>query len=105
MAESGVKISYLYEKLNSLTKVCRHTYAPRQEVGMKRTTAFADKDVLRQLREIARRERITLSEAIRTALGRYVSRRPPKRSDLSLMAIGRSGRKGVAEHAEEPLGS
>ncbi len=71
---------------------------------MKRTTVFADEDVLRQLREIAKREHITLSETIRTALERYVTRRRPKRSSLSLMAIGRSGRKDVAEHAEELLG-
>lgn len=70
---------------------------------MKRTTVFADEDVLRKLREIARREHITLSEAIRTALERYVSRRQPKPSSLSLMAIGRSGRKDIAEHAEELL--
>lgn len=71
---------------------------------MKRTTIFADEDVLRKLREIAQREQVTLSEIIRTALEGYVSRRRPRRSSLSLMAIGRSGRKDVAEHAEELLG-
>lgn len=71
---------------------------------MRRTTIFADEDVLRKMREIARRENITLSEAIRTALERYVSRHRPKRPTLSLIGIGRSGRKDVAEHAEELLG-
>ena len=71
---------------------------------MRRTTIFADEDVLRKLREIARRQNITLSDAIRTALDRYVSRRQPRRSRLSLIGIGRSGRKDVAEHAEELLG-
>lgn len=70
---------------------------------MKRTTVFADEDLLRRLREIARREQTTLSEIIRTALERYASRRRPRRSSLSLVAIGRSGRKDVAEHAEELL--
>lgn len=71
---------------------------------MRRTTIFADEDVLRKLREIAKRQNITLSDAIRTALDRYVSRCQPKRSRLSLIGIGRSGRKDVAEHAEELLG-
>jgi metal-responsive CopG/Arc/MetJ family transcriptional regulator len=70
---------------------------------MRRTTIFADEDVLRKLREIAKRENITLSDAIRTALRRYVSHRQPKRSRLSLIGIGRSGRRDVAEHAEELL--
>lgn len=71
---------------------------------MKRTTIFADEDVLRKLREIAQRENITLSEAIRTALERYVSHRRPRRPTFSLIGIGHSGRKDVAEHAEELLG-
>ncbi|MDE2059162.1 MAG: ribbon-helix-helix protein, CopG family [candidate division NC10 bacterium] len=71
---------------------------------MKRTTVFADEDLLNRLREIARREQTTLSAIIRTALERYASRRRSRRSSLSLMAIGRSGRKDVAEHAEELLG-
>jgi metal-responsive CopG/Arc/MetJ family transcriptional regulator len=71
---------------------------------MRRTTIFVDEDVLRKLREIARRENTTLSEAIRAALARYVSRRQPKRSRLSLVGVGRSGRTDVAEHAEEFLG-
>jgi hypothetical protein len=71
---------------------------------MRRTTIFADEEVLRKLRDIARRENITLSDAIRTALARYVARRRPARSRWSLVGIGRSGRKDVAEHAEELLG-
>lgn len=71
---------------------------------MKRTTIFADEAVLSRLREIARRENVSLSDVIRTALERHVSRRRPKRSRLSLVGIGRSGRKDVAEHAEELLG-
>jgi hypothetical protein len=71
---------------------------------MRRTTIFADEDILRRLREIARRENITLSDAIRTALERYVARRRPKPSRLSLIGIGRSGRRDVAECAEELLG-
>jgi hypothetical protein len=62
-----------------------------------------DEDLLRRLRQIAKRQDITLSDVMRRALERYVSRRQPKRPTLSLIGIGRSGRKDVAEHAEELL--
>jgi hypothetical protein len=71
---------------------------------VRRTTIFADEEVLRRLREIAKRENMTLSDAIRAALDRYVARRRTKRPRLSLVGIGRSGRRDVAEHAEELLG-
>jgi hypothetical protein len=71
---------------------------------MKRTTVFADDDVLRQLREIAKRENLTVSDVTRKALHEYIARRRPRRSRLSLIGIGRSGRKDIAERAEEFLG-
>lgn len=57
--------------LNSLAKVCEHTYALRQEMKMKSATVFADEDVLRRLRKIAKREQTTLSEIVRTAPEHY----------------------------------
>ena len=71
---------------------------------MRRTTVFADEDVLRELREIAKRENLKLSDVIRKALQDYVSRRRPRRTRLSLVGVGRSGRRDVADHAEELLG-
>ena len=71
---------------------------------MKRTSVFADEDVLKRLRQIAKRENSTLAQVTRKALTEYVSRRRPKRSRLSLIGIGRSGRKDIAERAEELLG-
>jgi metal-responsive CopG/Arc/MetJ family transcriptional regulator len=70
---------------------------------MKRTTVFADEDLLRKLREIAKRENSSVSEVTRKALVAYVSRRRPKRSRLSLVGVGRSGRKDIAERSEELL--
>jgi metal-responsive CopG/Arc/MetJ family transcriptional regulator len=70
---------------------------------MKRTTVFADEDVLRKLREIAKRENTSVSELTRKALTEYVSRRRAKRSRLSLVGVGRSGRKDVAQRSEEIL--
>ena len=46
---------------------------------MKRTTVFADDETLRKLREIAKRENISLAQVTRKALTEYVSRRRPKR--------------------------
>ena len=71
---------------------------------MKRTTVFADDDVLKKLSDIAKRENCTLAEVTRQALNEYVSRRGRKRPRLSLIGIGKSGRKDVAERAEEILG-
>jgi len=71
---------------------------------MRRTTVFADDDVLKKLQQIAKRENSTVAEVTRKALDEYVSRRRPKRSRLSLIGIGRSGRKDVAQRSEELLG-
>lgn len=70
---------------------------------MKRTTVFADDDVMKKLKEIAKRENSTVSEVTRKALSEFISRRARKRSRLSLIGIGRSGRKDVAERSEELL--
>jgi len=68
---------------------------------MKQVTVFEDEDLLRTLREIARRENSTVPEIIRKALSEFVWRRDSKRSRFSLIGIGRSGRKDVAKRAEE----
>ncbi len=70
---------------------------------MRRTTVFADDEVLGALQAIARRRGVTLSEITREALAAYVSRSGRKRKPLTLIGIGRSGRKDVAERAEELL--
>ena len=70
---------------------------------MKRTTVFAEEEVLSALRAIARRRGITLAEVTREALAAYLSRHRGKRKPLSILAIGRSGRRDVAERAEELL--
>ncbi len=70
---------------------------------MKRTTVFAEEEVFRKLREIAKQENSSVSEVARRALAAYVARRRPRRSRLSLVGIGKSGRKDVAERSEELL--
>jgi hypothetical protein len=71
---------------------------------MRRTTVFADDETLRKLREIAKRENISLAQVTRKPLTEYVSRRRAKRARLALIGIGRSGRKDIAARAEELLG-
>lgn len=70
---------------------------------MKRTTIFADESLLKALQEIASKEHMSVSAAIRTALEEYVGRRQPARALPSFLGLGRSGRKDIAEHAEEFL--
>jgi metal-responsive CopG/Arc/MetJ family transcriptional regulator len=71
---------------------------------MKRTTIFADENLLRKLNEIAKRENISVAEVTRKALTEFVSRRRGKGSRLSLVGVGRSGQKDIAERSEELLG-
>lgn len=70
---------------------------------MKRTTVFAEEEVLDALLAIARRRGTTLAEVTREALAAYVSRQRRKRRPLTLAGIGRSGHRDVAERAEDLL--
>ena len=88
-------------KDDSLVRMLAYVFEER--LFMKRTTVFADDEVLRQLREMAKRENVTVSHLTRKALQEYVARRRPRRSRLSLVGIGRSGRKDVAARAEKIL--
>lgn len=70
---------------------------------MRRTTIFADDEVLRELKLIAKEENSNLSATIRKALEEYVGRHRSGRPLPSFVGIGRSGRKDVAERAEDLL--
>jgi predicted transcriptional regulator len=70
---------------------------------MRRTTVFVDDEVLDALVAIARRRGISVAQITREALAAYVSREQGRRRPLSLAGIGRSGRKDVAERAEDLL--
>jgi len=70
---------------------------------MKRTTIFADEELLNSLKHIADDEGISLAEAIRHALDRFVTQRQESRKKLSFVGIGRSGRRDVSERCEELL--
>lgn len=70
---------------------------------MKRTTIFADEETLAALRTIARERGLSLAEAMRQALAAFVAKHRPRRKPLSIIGIGRSGRKDAAERAEQLL--
>lgn len=70
---------------------------------MKRTTIFADEKLLGALKHIAGEEGVSIAETIRQALDRFVAQRQKPRKQLSLIGIGRSGRKDVSERCEELL--
>jgi len=70
---------------------------------MKRTTIFADENLLNAIKHIANEEGISIAEAIRQALDRFVAQRQRSKKRLSFVGIGRSGRKDVSERCEELL--
>ncbi len=70
---------------------------------MKRTTIFADENMLDSLKEIARIEEKSIAEVIRQALNRFIADRQRNKRLPSILGIGQSGRKDIAERFEELL--
>ncbi len=70
---------------------------------MKRTTIFADENLLNAIKQIAEEEGISIAETIRKALDRFVVQRQKSLKQPSFIGIGRSGRKDVSERCEELL--
>ncbi len=59
--------------------------------------------MLDALKEIARREDVSIAEVIRQALNRYIADLQSNKRLPSILGIGQSGRKDVAERFEELL--
>ena len=70
---------------------------------MKRTTICADEDVLTALRDIAQKEGVSIAELVRKALNRFIADQRKGRKLPSILGIGQSGRKDIAERFEELL--
>jgi len=70
---------------------------------MKRTTIFADENMLDSLKEIAQIEEKSIAEVIRQALNRFIADRQRNKRLPSILGIGQSGRKDIAERSEEFL--
>ena len=70
---------------------------------MKRTTIFADEELLRVIREISAEENVSVAEVMREAMKSYIVRKRKKKNKLSFVGIAKSGRKDIAERHEELL--
>ena len=70
---------------------------------MKRTTIFADEELLGEIREISVKEKKTLAEVMREAMHSYVQKKRPRKQKLSFIGIARSGRNDIAQRNEEVL--
>jgi len=70
---------------------------------MKRTTIFADDDLIAEIKEISREEGRSAAAVMREAMLSYIDRKKNKKRKLSFVGVGDSGRRGVAEKHEELL--
>ncbi len=70
---------------------------------MKRTTIFAEDNLLNELKYLAQREKKSVAEVIREAMVQYVAAKHQPVKKLSFTGIGESGRTDVAEKNEELL--
>lgn len=70
---------------------------------MKRTTIFADDDLLAALKRIAREDGTSVADLIRRALEAFLAERKQPNRLPRIVGVGRSGRKDVSERHEELL--
>jgi len=70
---------------------------------MKRTTIFVPEPLERDLQLYARREQKPVAWVVREALSEYLASRRPASALPSFTAVGRSGRKDIAERHEALL--
>lgn len=70
---------------------------------MKRTTLFADEEIMYRIKRIAEEEDKSAASVVREALVKYVSERSQGHPLLSLAGIGNSGRSDLSEKHEELL--
>jgi len=70
---------------------------------MKRTTIFADTDLMNEIKEISKEENRSMAEVIREAILNYIKQKRHKRAKVSFIGLGSSNRKDIAEMHEELL--
>ncbi len=70
---------------------------------MRRTTIFADDNLISEIKEISREENRSVAEVVREAMQNYIKHKRYKKKKLSFIGIGDSGRRNVAEKHEELL--
>lgn len=70
---------------------------------MKRTTIFADDDLINGIKEISKEENRSVAEIIREAMQNYIKQKRHKKKKISFIGIGSSGKKDISELHEELL--
>lgn len=70
---------------------------------MKRTTIFADDNLIKEIKEISKEENRSAAEIIRDAMLTYIKHKRHRKKKLSFIGIGDSGRRDIAERHEELL--
>lgn len=92
----------IVEKLEETSDVIYHIYY--KGTLMKRTTIFAEDDLLIELKELSKEEGKSVAELVREALERLIkSRTSPKAKKISFMGAGKSGKKNISARHEELL--
>jgi len=67
---------------------------------MRRTTIFADDDLLDEMKSLAAEENRSVAEIVREAMEEYLKRKRKAVRKFSFLGIGNSGRRDVAEEHE-----
>jgi metal-responsive CopG/Arc/MetJ family transcriptional regulator len=70
---------------------------------MRRTTIFADDNLINEIKEISKEENRSVAEIIREAMQGYIKQKRYKKKVISFIGIGNSGRRDIAERHEELL--
>ncbi len=70
---------------------------------MKRTTIFANDELLTELKELSQEEKRSVAELVREAISEFIARKKPQEKKISFMGAGKSGRANIAERHEELL--
>ena len=70
---------------------------------MRRTTIFVDDELLNEIKELSKEENKSIAEIIRLSLRGYINRKKSRKTRLSFIGIGNSGKKNVAENHEDLL--
>ncbi|MBI4654311.1 MAG: ribbon-helix-helix protein, CopG family [Nitrospirae bacterium] len=70
---------------------------------MKRTTIFADANLINEIKEVSKEENRSVAEIIREAMLSYIKQKRHKGKSVSFIGIGDSGRKDISERHEELL--
>lgn len=70
---------------------------------MKRTTIFAEEEILLVLKRIANERESSMAEIVRQALEEFISRQQGKGDKPSFLGSGGSGRSDVSERHEHLL--